>query len=241
MYKRQLPAASPTGNDGSLAQSGGAGSEADNSANLLQSALGVEPALVASPDKDDSGPFNPVQIEPGTPGDFAELRAPTPNPSDPSAAPDSRGADAISPLAFQKMPAYSVVASHIPEFRDRDLFTSKGMEAESFKRHPGLLVGNQFNLNADAAHELYLDDDWRATKSDYWNMARAMAMGDDLTEGRLIVDEVTAADMSARAEAEVGGDQPSMGQFQLGEVGSNSRFLEAPAIPFDFTVVRMKW
>ena len=33
--------------------------------------------------------------------------------------------------------------------------------------------------NEDAAHEMFLDDDWRSTKSDYGNMAQAMELGGD--------------------------------------------------------------
>lgn len=236
-----VSAYSQTVQDGNAVRPAGGGSDADNSANLLQSALGVQPALIVPADASAPGQVTTGEFTSEAPADVAETDVPSPNPKALLELPDLNNIQGIPRLPFQKMPTYSVLGSHVPEFRERDVYTKEGMEALSFKRHPGLVVGNQFNLNKDAAYEMFLEEDWRNTKSDYWNMARAMAMGGDPGEGHLILKDVIAADLSVRAEAESEADQPALGQFRLGELGGDSRLLDVSAIPFDLTVVRVKW
>jgi hypothetical protein len=155
--------------------------------------------------------------------------------------PDLRHIEGSPRPGIQVMPAYSVSAVRVPEFRERDLYTKDGMEDLSFKRHPGLLVGNQFNLNRDAAYEMFLADTWRTTKSDYRDMARAMAMGGDQYEAKVIMTDITAEDLLMRSEAETDLDQPSSSQFRMEQLGGDSHLTELPAIPVDVTVVRVKW
>jgi hypothetical protein len=233
--------AAPAEQDGGPVRPAGPVSDAANSANLLHSALGSAPPQVVSPAREDPAPFVSDPVAAGGPGKTAEPNAPTPDPSEESGDLDLSSFDAASSLPLQKMPVYSVLGFHVPEYRERDIYTKSGMVAAAFKRHPGLVVGNQFRLNVDAAQEMFLEDDWRDTMGDYHDMAHAMALGGDRLEGRMIMEEIIAEDMEVRAEAESQADQPSNGQFRLGQIGSNSQLLEVPAIPFDITVVQMKW
>jgi hypothetical protein len=227
-------------NDGGGPQSAGAVSDADNTVNLLHSALGSQPALAAPPmaTEPDSANGQPPQA---VPGGAAE---PSANAADSAAVfqlPDLRNIGGAPRLPFQTMPVYSVNGSKVPEFRPRDIFTKEGMEAISFRKHPGLLVGNQFNLNADVAYSTFLEDDWRETKGDYRNMAQAMALGGDRQEATMIIRDVDAADVRVRSDAEEEADEPTLGQFKLSPLGGDSHLLEIQSIPFDLTVVKVKW
>jgi hypothetical protein len=139
------------------------------------------------------------------------------------------------------MPAYTVTASQVPVFRERDINTDKGMIAASFKRHPGLHIGNAFDLNANAAHELFLGDDWRSTMSDYSDMAHAMANGGDPAEGRMILSEVNDEDMEMRAEGNNNSGLPAFDRLQMGQLENDTRLLQAPEQPVDVSFVHVKW
>lgn len=238
---RAAPPSLPSGQDGSSVRADVADPAASDPANLPQSAPNAGEAPIAYYDAAGPGQPLPGQIAPGNPRDVAEFKAPAQVPADPREAPNLRPFDGIPRLPIQKLPAFSVRGAHVFVFRPRDLYSNAGMIDQSFRRHPGLYVGNQFKLNDEAAHEMFLEDDWRSTKSDYWSMAQAMAMGGDRNEGRMILDEVDAADLKVRDDVDSDGDQPSTSQFRLGQLGGDSRLLEVPAIPFDFTVVRVKW
>jgi hypothetical protein len=221
-------------------QPAGAVSDADNTANLLQSALGSQPALIAAPEANPPGSAD-IQPPQPVPASAVESGAKAPDSRAVFQLPDLRNIAGTTRLPFQTMPAYSVTGMKFPVFRPRDVYTKGGMEAVSFKRHPGLLVGNQFNLNADLAYAVFLEDDWRETKSDYRNMARAMALGGDRQEAKMIIRDVDAADVSVRSDAEEEADEPTLGQFKLSQFGGDSHLLEIQSIPFDLTVVKVKW
>ncbi len=57
----------------------------------------------------------------------------------------------------------------------------------------------------------------------------------------MILQDVNDADLIVRDDAEDDDDQPSTAQFRLGQLGGDSKLVEVPAIPFDVTVLRMKW
>jgi hypothetical protein len=140
-----------------------------------------------------------------------------------------------------KLPAYTVTGTKVAVFRERDINTKDGMAAVSFKRHPGLYFGNAFNLNARAAHEIFLADDWRSTKGDYSDMAYAFAYGGDPGEGRAILQAVKDEDMEMRAEGDSDSGLPGFDRLQIGHLGDDSRLLQAPERPVDFSFVRVKW
>jgi hypothetical protein len=235
-----IPAhAAPDGADSAAPTSSGTRqtSDADDTANLLHSALGTQPALLAT---EEPGPTQNQVVAPD-PAQVVRTTDPRTDGEPVLELPDLRDITGAPRAPAQTMPTYSVSGAKVPVFRQRDVYSTAGMEYLSFKRHPGLLVGNQFGLNADAAHEMFLEDDWRATKSDYRNMAQAMVLGGDRGEARMILKDVDAADESVRQDAELEADQPSIGQFKLNEQGSDPRLLDIQSIPFDFTVVKVKW
>jgi hypothetical protein len=161
-----------------------------------------------------------------------------PDPAD--AKPDLSPFD-VAAVEPQAMPTYRIVEHPVPLFRSRDLYTEDGMAAQSFRAHPGLHVGNAFNLNRKAAREFFLEDDWRATKSDYWNMAHAMALGGDHGEGRMILEEINDEDMRMRAEAEEDAAAPTPGRFQIASAETGTRLLEMPEQPLDIPFYRRTW
>lgn len=167
--------------------------------------------------------------------------APLGGAAQPAGAADPAPPDLSAFGAVPVMPAFRVVEPAEHAFRARDIYTRNGRIAQSFRRHPGLLVGNAFNLNRDAAHELFLADDWRATKSDYWDMAHAMAQGGDPGEGRLILDEVNDEDLRMRDEAEQDPAAPALGRFQIASAQTGTRSLELSEIPIDIPFVRVTW
>jgi hypothetical protein len=214
-------------------------SDTTNTANLLQSALGTHPALLAPAEAEEAGaPEN--QAGPPEPAKTNETVEPVAN-GPVIELPDLRDIAGAPHVPAQTMPAYSVNGARIPVFRERDVYNKHGMEYLSFKRHPGLVVGNQFGLNADAAYEMFLEDDWRSTKSDYRNMAQAMIIGGDLGEAKTIIKDVDSADLSVRNDAEEDAEEPVIGQFKLNELGGDSHLLEIQSIPFDLTVLKVKW
>jgi xanthosine utilization system XapX-like protein len=139
------------------------------------------------------------------------------------------------------LPAYLVLGSRVFAIRNGELYTKAGMTAQSFKDHPGLAVGNVFNLNADRAREMYREEDWRNTKSDYRDMAHAMALGGDPGEGKMIVNAIRDEDLQMRAEAGNDGAISTMDRFQPSQAQSNTRFVSGPENPIDFPVVRLIW
>jgi hypothetical protein len=139
------------------------------------------------------------------------------------------------------MAPFRVVVPSVVVFRSRDLYTTDGKADQAFKAHPGLVVGNAFNLNKNAAYEMFLADDWRGTKSDYWDMAHAMAQGGDRREGRMILNEINDEDVRMRAEAEEDAAAPAIGRFQIATAETGTKLLEAPEQTLDVPFVRKSW
>jgi hypothetical protein len=146
-----------------------------------------------------------------------------------------------APAAIPKMPAYTVKGAQVQVFRERDIDTTKGMVADSLKRHPGLNVGNAFNLNAGAAKEIFLEDEWRSTMADYADIAHAMTRGGDPAEAKAILNAVRDADLEKRAADSGGPDSPNFDRLQLGKLEADSRLLQVPENPVDIPFVRVKW
>jgi hypothetical protein len=171
-------------------------------------------------------------------GAFAQMPAPTPPP--PVGKPDLSPFK-VAPVEAPAMAPFTVTEPRVAVFRNRDLYTWDGMAAKAFKDHPGLLVGNFYHLNRAAAHEMFLADDWRAAKSDYWDMAHAMSLGGDPGEGRMIVDEVNDEDVRMRAEAEEDAAAPAIGRFQIASEETGTKILEAPEQTIDIPLIRKTW
>jgi hypothetical protein len=178
----------------------------------------------------------------GSPAAGFGLNAPSPNTKNLIETPGAeKSSGDVADTPIPKMPAFTVVGAHVFGFRERDLNTKEGMTALSFKRHPGLYVGDAFDLNATAAHEMFLADDWRSTKREYWDMAHAMALGGDPAEGRMILQAVKDEDMAMRAEGDNTSGNPAFDRTQVAHIDADSKLLQAPEDPLDIPFVRVKW
>ena len=144
-------------------------------------------------------------------------------------------------LQVPQMAAYRVNEPQVEVFRPRDLFTRDGMADISYKAHPGLLIGNPDHLNKEAAYQLFLEDDWRRTKSDYWSMAHSMELGGDRGEGRMIVNEVNDADLAVRAQDEDNTFSGESDRFQTPQTAGGLRLSDISEHPLDIPFVRVKW
>jgi hypothetical protein len=85
------------------------------------------------------------------------------------------------------MSRYVVQADRIPQFRLRDVYTRKGLIAEGYRDHPGLLVGNYSHDNDPQAYEMFLEDERLMSIRDYADTALAMTVGGDKREGDAIL------------------------------------------------------
>jgi hypothetical protein len=139
------------------------------------------------------------------------------------------------------MPEYRVTEFRMSVFRDRDLYTKSGMDDLSFKRHPGLYFGNVFKLNEAVAYETFMRDDWNRTKSDYRDMAHAMALGGDPGEGRMIMKAINDEDVFMRAESEDAAAAPAIGRFQIASAETSTRLLELPEETIDIPFIKKTW
>jgi hypothetical protein len=186
----------------------------------------ASPLRPQAPDPaDDRTPVAEVDRKIGTP----DLRA-VPNPPEETAS-----------LSVQKMPAYRVVEARVFIFRDRDLYTRRGLAALAFRDHPGLLIGKPFRLNEAAAYEIFLEDDWRRTKSDYFDMAHAMDQGGDRSEGRMILTEINDEDVWMRGEGSQNSYSPESDRYQTSHPEGGPRIADLAEVPVDIPFVRKTW
>jgi len=88
----------------------------------------------------------------------------------------------IPRLPVVMMQKYVVRESRLPEFRTRDQYTKAGLIELSFKEHPGLRIGNFFNLNAKVAYDMMIDEQLYAARQDLVDTVFAMAAGGDPRE-----------------------------------------------------------
>jgi hypothetical protein len=98
----------------------------------------------------------------------------------------------IPRLPLAVMNRYVVHEARMPVFRDRDLYTTEGLIALSFKAHPGLRIGNFFNLNSRAAYAAIQKDEKYAARLDMVDTAYAMAVGGDSGETDVVKDAIEA-------------------------------------------------
>lgn len=180
------------------ALSGGAGRAAtepgvasyDNSAVVLAAKPSPPPAP-AAPSQGLVSPAVSAEIASGIPSYKAADGAPE------VAAPDTVANDAEKPrnliprLPMEMLGKYEVRESRIPVFRTRDLYTEEGLTELSFKEHPGLRIGNLFNLNAAAAHERIVREQLFAARLDLVDSAFAMATGGDTHEIEAMRQDIT--------------------------------------------------
>ena len=117
-----------------------------------------------------------------------------PGPAPAGAAADLRDIDKprnqIPRLPVEVMQRYVVRESRLPVFRPRDLYTKDGLIALSFKEHPGLRIGNFFNLNAKAAYQAIVSEQLYADRMELTDLAIAMAVGGDTEEAEAMQDAI---------------------------------------------------
>jgi hypothetical protein len=125
--------------------------------------------------------YNPEQTEPKLGNPAADLRG------------IDRPKNQIPRLPAEVMKKYVVREARLPVFRERDLYTATGLIELSFKEHPGLHIGNLFNLNAGIADGAIMNEQRWADRQDLVDASIAMAVGGDPEEMRLmqkaIIDE----------------------------------------------------
>ena len=231
-----------SGDEGSA---GGAGTAIPQANSFLPEGA-PEPTPTLTSNGDGSALFAPPETPAAVSANIIDgFRALAPGPQGIIEAtaqqPGGPGASGLARSPVPKLPTYTVRGSHVFFFRDRDLYTKEGMIDLSFSAHPGLHVGNVFDLNANKAYEMFLEDDWRRTKGDYWDIAHAMTMGGDRSEGRQILTAVNDEDTTMKGENESDTDPLSTNRFRVGQVQNDSSLLAGLDNPIDVPVVRIKW
>jgi hypothetical protein len=117
-----------------------------------------------------------------------------PGPGPAGAAADLRDIDRprnqIPRLPVEMMQRYVVRETRLPVFRPRDLYTKAGLVELSFKEHPGLRIGNFFNLNAKAAYQAIVSEQLYADRMELTDLAVAMAVGGDTEEAEAMQDAI---------------------------------------------------
>jgi hypothetical protein len=116
------------------------------------------------------------------------------------AAPPAQGQGAadkpknqIPRLSPELMARYVVYGKRLPVFRTRDLYTEAGLVDLALKEHPGLHIGNFFNLNSKIAYATAINESMLADREDLVDTTLAMAAGGDTAEAaemqQALIDE----------------------------------------------------
>ncbi len=113
-------------------------------------------------------------------------KEPAPAGTEAGAPEADRPKNQIPRLPATLLPKYVVRESRLPVFRVLDLYTPKGLVELAFKEHPGLRFGNLFNLNANYAYNLIVDEQLRAERNELMDMARTMSIDGDHEDERLM-------------------------------------------------------
>jgi hypothetical protein len=103
-------------------------------------------------------------------------------PSPPNRREVDKPRNQIPRLSPEVMEKYVVREVRLPVFRTRDLYTKAGLIDLSFKEHPGLRLGNLFNLNANFAYDKIITEQLYAARQDLADTTFAMAAMGDKTE-----------------------------------------------------------
>jgi hypothetical protein len=151
-------------------------------------------AIILAP----KAPATPAVSPGGVPAAKSPLEAamassmPKYTPTDEHPAPalvaDIKPKNEIPRLPLSVMSQYLVKGDRVRAFREQDLYTPKGLTEISFKNHPGLLIGNIFNLNAPIAYAMIKDEEERSANDDMKDTAYAFAVGGDLAEAKAILE-----------------------------------------------------
>jgi hypothetical protein len=127
-----------------------------------------------------------ADISLGMPAYSPELSAPKLGASAADLRDIDKPKNQIPRLPLVMMQKYVVRESRLPVFRNLDLYTKAGLIDLSFKEHPGLRIGNFFNLNAKVAYNMIKDEELFAERQDLADTVLAMAVDGDTEEARLM-------------------------------------------------------
>jgi hypothetical protein len=168
---------------------------ADASSIILAPKPATSPTAPAAAQGDAYQPASPAiaqDISSGLPGYRPALMAPRVRGSAQDQQAD-KPKNQIPRLPLEVMQRYVVNGKRIPTFRIRDLYTPAGLIDLSFKEHPGLRIGNFFNLNSGLAYEKIINEQLFAARQDLVDTAHAIMLGGDPSEGeavqQAIIDE----------------------------------------------------
>jgi hypothetical protein len=123
-------------------------------------------------------------ISSGLPGYSPALMAPKANTAQDQQADKPR--NQIPRLPVELMSRYVVHGKRLPTFRTRDLYTREGLVELALKDHPGLHIGNFFNLNSNIAYEAAMKDAMFADRQDLVDTTLAMVAGGDTEEAAVM-------------------------------------------------------
>jgi hypothetical protein len=161
------------------------------------SSLILAPKPEASPLAPNADPGS--AYKPASSGITKDISAGLPGYSPPLLAPKAADSQADKPknqiprLPVEEMARYVVHGKRMPTFRNIDLYTRAGLIQLSLKEHPGLRIGNIFNLNANLAYELAIREALAEDREDVIDTTLAMVAGGDKTEAeamqQALIDE----------------------------------------------------
>ena len=105
------------------------------------------------------------------------------SPPKPAAAesPDQRDADQPR-NGIIRLPKYIVRERKLPELSNREMLTPDGRLDLAFKRHPGLLFGNFFNLNAGIGLAMLAEEQQIERNSEMADLAELARLADTARE-----------------------------------------------------------
>jgi hypothetical protein len=170
------------------AASPAAGAPAGDASSIVLAEKAKPLVPMRAADEDDTGRAISAKVAADLASGMPKYAPPTPTPTATGEPQDMRDIDKPK-NEIPRLPQYVVRESRPPVFRNRDLFTTEGLANLSFKRHPGLLIGNILGGNSDVAYQMYLDDQRQANMEDLTDTARAMARGGDTAESEYILKE----------------------------------------------------
>jgi hypothetical protein len=166
---------------------------ADTSSIILAHKAGA-PVLAPSAHAADSAPASSPEINAAISSGVPAYNREEPSSKADALAKDQREVDKpkndIPRLPLSLMSRYVVRGARLPVFRNVDLYTKQGLIDLSFKDHPGLRVGNFFNLNSGLALEAALKDQRTADRMDLTDTAFAMAVGGDSSEAEVLQNSI---------------------------------------------------
>jgi hypothetical protein len=106
----------------------------------------------------------------------------------------------IPRLPAEMMQRYVVRESRLPVFRTRDLLTKAGLIDLAMKEHPGLRIGNFFNLNAPDAYDRAITEALAESRRDLADLAFAMAVGDDTAAAEAMQQDIIDASFAKQTQ-----------------------------------------